>query len=50
MTVFYCGPFESVSLPSGLAFPNGEPVEVSEELGLSLTARDDFSTSEKGSE
>ena len=48
MNVIYCGSFLSVSLPSGEVFPKGEPVKVSNELGLSLTAREDF-TSEKGS-
>lgn len=44
MTIFYIGSYGSVVLTDGQTFPNGEPVEVSNELGQSLTAREDFVT------
>lgn len=42
MRIEYVGPFAAVVTSDEVTFKNGEPVEVSDELGKALKRRDDF--------
>lgn len=42
MKIVYTGEHSAVVTNDGIVFPNGDPVEVTNEMGESLTARSDF--------